>query len=166
MGVQLAIGETTLVGYLNFFPKKMVPAAASGFGLSGIVGSLIILSMKSSPFIVQHEGIIFLTTSLCVIPFIVVHYVLHRKQSSLTYIWEEKKAVEAQAWDSVVKSIVDEDGNTDGRMIEEDWQSVITQDLAAADNVQLSWAGFKIVFSKVGFYLVNIFLVYWLEITV
>ena len=44
-------------------------------------------------------------------------------------------------------------------------QSVITQDLAAEDNVKLSVKGIKIVFSKVGFYLVNIFIVYSLEIT-
>ena len=54
-------------------------------------------------------------------------------------------------------------------MVEDDelsrTQSHVSNDLAAEDNVQMSIAGIKMVFSKVGFYLVNIFIVYSLEIT-
>lgn len=71
VGVAIALGESTNLGFLKTFPGDNIGYYGSGTGFAGITGALIFIALKP---IGLSDGAIFLVALPSVIPYFLCFY--------------------------------------------------------------------------------------------
>eukprot|EP00347_Sterkiella_histriomuscorum_P007689 403347950 len=158
LGVSSALGESTILGFCQYLPdKQMVGAFSSGTGFAGIFGAGFILSMK---FMGMSNAQIFLS----IIPSALVYYLCFYKLNSSinklpsilrTTHGTRKSSHEYQLQDFLLT----QNQNSVQHSIDRQQHDIML-------NKTLNTHEFKKILSKVGYFIINLMLVYFLEYTI
>ena len=85
IGVQSALGESTMIGFLKNFPGETVGFYGSGTGFAGIFGSGMLIILKA---VGLSDAAIYLLASPTLIPYIFSFWWLDGQKLKYVYIQE------------------------------------------------------------------------------
>ncbi|CAI2371221.1 unnamed protein product [Moneuplotes crassus] len=165
-GVTSSFGESTLLGFLKGFPSKQVGSFSSGTGMAGVCGSGIFLLLGSF----MSDGFVFLAATPAILFYFMNVMITSKKKSTLPFV-EENPQAQARA-ESIRRSMGSNNDLTnsadDNEITNEEDEGLegIEMGEDAEQNLQMGFASFKLVLSKIGWYTLNLFLVYFLEYSV
>lgn len=89
IGVQSALGESTMIGFLKSFPGDTVGFYGSGTGFAGIFGSGILIILKA---VKLPDAAIYLIASPTLIPYMFSFWWLDKQKEKYVYIQEVESA--------------------------------------------------------------------------
>lgn len=165
-GLASAFGESTILGLIKGFPSRLVGAFSSGTGFAGVFGAGIFLVLK--PF--MSDGFIF----LIVVPLVLLYFMnailVTRRKAMFPFVEE---TTDAQRHASSVRASFernhsigthpkDEEAEMEDVEISENVEGIGIGD-DAGGNISFSLANFRLIFGKVGWFLLNLSSVYFLE---
>ena len=164
-GLVTAFGESTIFGMLKGYPSRLVGAFCSGTGFAGVVGAGLFIALKP----VMSDGVIF----FIVTPFSFLYFfnllLLTRRKAKYPFIEENPEAEERAKTIRSSGFIRGESGS-----VNEDEENQDNVDVAsevsgieigddASRNIPMNWENAKLIFRKAGWYIMNLFMVYFFE---
>ena len=164
-GLVTAFGESTIFGMLKGYPSRLVGAFCSGTGFAGVVGAGLFIALKP----VMSDGVIF----FIVTPFSFLYFfnllLLTRRKAKYPFVEENPEAEERAKTIRSSGFIRGESGSVNED--EENQDNVdVTSEVSgieigddASRNIPMNWENAKLIFRKAGWYIMNLFMVYFFE---
>ena len=156
MGTGQAFGEVTFLGYIRTFHENYVSGWSSGTGLAGIVGALlsIIFKLLNEKFNLKN---LYLILSLVTALFFFAFYITFKVKKNIDYIYEiENDKSNGNNYSNKIEL----------EIRESKYDKYDNTPNSASNNKRMTLKNFFIVFKYGKRYILNMFIVYFLEYTV
>lgn len=160
MGTGQSFGEATFLGYIRTFPEDYVSGWSSGTGFAGVFGASLSLIFKiiNEQFELKN---LYLIISPVTIIFFFAFYITFRIKTNI----DNKNKIENETENNITNISQEIKGDIPDRPSDlmKDNSNVATD---VSDNKKMSIENFPIVFKYGKRYIINLFVVYFLEYTV
>lgn len=165
IGTGTAFGEANLLGYIRTFPGDYVSGWSCGTGFAGVSGALITLLFKIKNIktkflylVVTPVGLLFF---VC---FKIAQVLKDKADANIPQITGENPLLIASAdTTQVADATIDNKDVSNDQINEDRSKSRITIITNEKDNKDLNWKNFREGFSVGKRYIINLYLVYYLE---